>query len=94
MCWVRKAEPCWTESWREPKRSHLAIGVDTELELDFLVPTDVGVCLGLVAQHARWWDRARASSTWAHLWGWASVPAESSPGPCWVCAVLAEGQGR
>lgn len=36
------------------KRSHLAVGVDTELDRHSLVATDVGVRLGPVAEHARW----------------------------------------
>lgn len=34
--------------------TYLAVDVDTELELHSLVPADVGVRLGLVAQHALW----------------------------------------
>lgn len=36
------------------KTSHLAVGVDTELDRHSLVATDVGVRLGPVAEHARW----------------------------------------
>lgn len=69
--------PCRLKAGGSPKRIHLAVGVDTELELHSLVPTDV-VVLGVVAQHAGCRDRASAPGMSRSV-GLGKCPCRISP---------------
>lgn len=60
-----------------PERAYLAVVVDTEFELHSLVPTDVGVCLSPVAQHAHWKESAPGMNE--HVCGAGQVSVQDQP---------------